>query len=189
MTLAFALLVPALAAPNPDYVPNFTQQPAKSLLVALGENIKLNVKAELPKESDGSPLRYQWTLWQTSLMAMDFLPVEGAKNASLTLPSAGLLIENNTTLYLRCEVTAKLKNGETALVKSDVCQVFVYRSFAGAVAELKKTWKDARADHNVFVASAQVAGRAFSLAMTPVHFVVDWLRYQFKLRKSFHRTF
>ena len=188
--LAFALLIPAIAAPvgmpNPDYIPNITQQPAKCLFVAFGNDIKLEVQAELPKESDGSPLRYQWSQWGAiDTEPADFLAIDGAQSAALTLPAAGLLMHNAATLYFRCEITAKLKDGETALVKSGVCRVFVYYGLGSALNELKEAWNSAQATHGFFVASVHVASRFFSLAVTPVYFVMDWLRYQFGLRKSF----
>jgi len=183
LALTLALLIPASALPNPDYIPNITQQPSKRLFVVQGGEIKLETQAEAPKESDGSPLRYQWT----KFVAIDqgfmggpvgFFVVEGAQDATLTLPTAGMLLNDAASLYFRCVVTATLKDGSEAAVTSDTCWVFLYYDCDGAKTKVRDAWNNARVDFSYFVAFSHVVSQLYFLAVTPVQFAMDWLNYE-----------
>ena len=181
--LAFALLAPASAAPNPDYVPGITRQPAKRLCVVQGEEIKLETQAEAPKESDGSPLRYQWTKFDVidqGFMGgpVGFFDIEGAQDAALTLPTAGMFLNDAASLYFRCEVAATLKDGSEAVVTSDICWVFVYYDWDGAMAKLRDAWNSGH-EFGTFAAFIYVAQQLYSLAVTPVQFAQDWRNDRF----------
>jgi len=177
--LAFVLVLPVSAVPHPDYVPSITQQPAKHLFVVQGEDIKLEVQAEAPKESDGSPLRYQWTQYAyIALGPGGFRKIEGAQDAALTLPTAGMYVNDAASLYFRCVVTATLKDGSEAVVTSDTCWVFLYYDWDGAMAKLRNAWNNGR-EFGYFAAFIYVVQQLYNLAVTPVQFAQDWRNYQF----------
>jgi len=178
LALALALLAPASAVPNPDYVPAITQQPPKNLLVVQGSDIKLEIKAEAPKESDGSPLRYQWMKYEY----IDWGPggfgaIDGAQEASLTLPTPVMYLNDADSLYFRCVVTATLKDGSEAVVASDTCWVFLYYDWDGAAAKVKDAWNNGRA-FGTFAAFMYAVQQLYALAVTPVQYFQGWRSYQ-----------
>jgi hypothetical protein len=178
LALGSALLVPASAIPNPDYVPTITQQPPERLCVVQGDEIKLEIKAEAPKESDGSPLRYQWTQYEyIDWGPGGFVAIEGARESTLTLPTPVMYLNDADSLYLRCEVTATLKDGSEAVVTSETCWVFLYYDWDGAMAKVREAWDNGR-EFGTFAAFSYVIQQLYALAVTPVAFVQDWRNYE-----------
>ena len=178
LALALALLVPASAMPNPDYVPAITQQISKNLFIVQGDEIKLEIQAEAPKESDGSPLRYQWMKYDyIDWGPGGFWAIEGAQATALTLPTAGMLLNDAASLYIRCVVTATLKDGSEAVVSSDTCWVFLHCDWDGAAAKMRDAWNNGR-EFGYFAAFSYAVQQLYSLAVTPVQFVQDWRKYQ-----------
>ena len=178
LMLGFALLVPASAIPNPDYVPTITQQPHKNLFVVQGNEIKLEIQAEAPKESDGSPLRYQWMKYEY----IDWGPggfgaIEGAQESTLTLPTPVMYLNDADSLYFRCVVTATLKDGSEAVVTSETCWVFLYYDWDGAMAKVRDAWNNGR-EFGTFAAFSYVIQQLYALAVTPVQLVQHWRNYQ-----------
>ena len=179
LALTLALLVPASAMPHPDYVPDITQQPPKNLFVVQGDEIKLEIQAEAPKESDGSTLRYQWMKYDYIDWGPGrFYAIEGAQDAALTLPTAGMFLNDADSLYFRCVVTATLKDGSEAVVTSNTCWVFLYYDWDGAMSRVRNAWNNALVDFGYFVAFSHVISQLYFLALTPVQFVANWRNYQ-----------
>ncbi|MCL2106480.1 MAG: hypothetical protein FWH26_05395 [Oscillospiraceae bacterium] len=193
--LASAFLLPAAAEPHPDYVANITQQPPKTLFVVHGDEIKLEIAAEAPVESDGTPLRYQWQR-KSNLVnlpgenpvpgGLPYEDIEGAREATLSLSTAEEQAYTAGALYYRCKVTTGLKDGEESVATSRTCQVFVYYDLQGALAELRRTWSSARESFGPFTALAHAVNRSLNLALTPFFFVWDWLWYQCQQRTALY---
>jgi len=182
-SLAFALLAPISAAPNPDFVPAITQQPPKKLFVVQGDEIKLEIQAEAPKESDGSPLRYQWTKYSyIDWGPDDFCAIEGAQEAVLTLPTAGMFVNDADSLYFRCVVTATLKDGSEAVVTSETCWVFLYYDWGGAMTQMRNAWNSGR-EFGYYGAFMYAVQQLYFLAVTPAALLRGWRNYQ--LRSAF----
>jgi len=174
--LFLALLIPVSAIPNPDYVPNITQQPSQRLCVVQGDEIKLEIYAETPKESDGSPLRYQWTQYRYIDWGWVFCDIEGAQEAVLTLPTPVMYLNDADSLYFRCEVTATLKDGSESVATSDTCWVFLYYDWDGAITKVRDAWNNGR-EFGYFAAFSYVIQQLYSLAVAPAAFVQDWRNY------------
>ena len=143
--LALALLVPAGAAINPDYLPTFTQQPPKSLFAAAGKAFTLEIKADPPKA--GGTMAYQW--YSISVPPLEAVAIEGATGPKLTLTaqlppdgSGGLSWAGDVfkTENYFCEVTATFGDGASTKAQSDFTLVRTYYDLAGAGKYLAAQW-------------------------------------------------
>jgi hypothetical protein len=145
--LTLALLAPAGAAINPDYLPTFTQQPPKSLYVAAGEEFTLEIKAEPPKA--GGTMTYQWYSISYPPLEGSVVAIEGATGPKLTLTaqlppdgSAGLSWAGNVfkTENYWCQVTTAFDDGASTQAQSRFTLVRTYYDLAGAGAYLAAQW-------------------------------------------------
>ena len=179
LLLALALgvaLLPAAALPNPDNTAQFTRQPPKNLFVAYGETIILEIRAELPEESDGTPLRYQWYCVPDALPQPDLFAgyaVSGAQEARMTMQTGVLAVIPSIrpgsavgNLYYRCLVTAALQDGTESVVASETCWVRLYYGWDSALAALGATRQNPTA----------FAGNLLGLLSTPFQIAWGWMK-------------